>query len=205
LLAIQGFQTARALDEMRRMNKSIKSATFDFEAASNLLALMTRLAARSIQLYEVDTAVEVVSMRFCTSRALTELLICACEDRQGFVNRVRSAHAEVLKITEQAMTLSLKGNPQAAVEKLLEHGEQTINGKIIESAHLVLQRYREKIPDHEALQQRAEALREKYRTAEIHAGLGEKAHTGRAAGGMSLPSSYKPQSHDGLLGKVNAA
>ncbi|MEZ5707728.1 MAG: response regulator [Burkholderiaceae bacterium] len=204
LVAIQGFQTARALDEMRRMNKSIQSPDFDFEAASNLLALMTRLAARSIQLYEVDTAVEIVSMRFCTSRALTELLICACEDRQGFVNRVRASHAEVLKITEQAMTLSLKGNPQAAVEKLLEQGEQTINGKIIESAHLVLQRYKEKIHNHEALQQRAQALREKYRTSEIHAGLGEKAHTGRAAGGMSLPSAYKPQSHDGLLAKVNA-
>ncbi|MEZ5707133.1 MAG: hypothetical protein R3E56_18920 [Burkholderiaceae bacterium] len=49
------------------------------------------------------------------------------------------------------------------MEKLLEQ-LVTINGKIIESAHLVLQRYKDKIHNHEALQQRAQALREKYRT-----------------------------------------
>ncbi len=204
LVAIQDYQTARALDEVRRMAKSILKPEFDFESASNLLALMTRLAARSIQLYEVDAAVDVMGLRFCTSRALTELLSCACVGRQGFVNRVKAAHVEVLKLTEQAMTLSLKGDPQGAVEALIEQGEKTLNAKVIESAHLVLQRYREKIPEHAALLLRAQALREKYRTTEIHAGLGEQAHTGRAAGGVSLPSGYKPQSPEGLLAKVSA-
>jgi predicted Zn-dependent protease len=203
LVAIQGYQTARALDDMRRMAKCTHLPDFDFESASNLLALMTRLAERSIQLYEVDAAVERIGMRFCTSRALTELLTCACASRQGFVTRIRAAHAEVLKITEQAMTLSIKGNPQAAVEKLLEQGELTLNAKIIESSHLVLQRHKDKIADHDTLFERAQALREKHRTSEIHAGLGEQAHTGRAAGGMSLPSGYKPQSSDGLLAKVS--
>ncbi|MEX1167820.1 MAG: response regulator [Hydrogenophaga sp.] len=204
LVAIQNHQTARALEEVRRLAKTILKPSFDFESASNLLALMTRLAARSIQLYEVDAAVEVMGLRFCTSRALTELLSCAGAGRLGFVNRIRAAHVEVLKMTEEAMTLSLKGDPQAAVEKLLEQGEQTLNAKIIESAHLVLQRYEAKIEKHSELRQRAQDLREKYRTTEIHAGLGEQAHTGRAAGGMSLPSGYKPQSPQGLLAKVTA-
>jgi tetratricopeptide (TPR) repeat protein len=204
LVAIQDHQTARALDEVRRMAKSIVNPEFDFESASNLLALMTRLAARSIQLYEVDAAVDVMGLRFCTSRALTELLSCACVGRMGFVNRVKAAHIEVLKLTEQAMTLSLRGDPQGAAEALLVQGEKTLNAKIIESAHLVLQRYEEQIPDYAALVLRAQALREKYRTTEIHAGLGEQAHTGRAAGGVSLPSGYKPQSPEGLLAKVNA-
>lgn len=203
LAAIQSYQTARALDEVRRMAKSILLPNFDFESASNLLALMTRLAARSIQLYEVDAAVEVMGLRFCTSRALTELLACSCAGRLGFVNRVRAAHVEVLKLTEQAMTLSLKGDPQGAVEALLDQGEKTLNAKIIESAHLVLQRYEAKIAERGPLLIRAQALREKYRTTEIHAGLGEQAHTGRAAGGMSLPSGYKPQTSEGLLAKVN--
>ena len=204
LVAIQDHQTARALDEVRRMAKSILNPEFDFESASNLLALMTRLAARSIQLYEVDAAVDVMGMRFCTSRALTELLSCACVGRQGFVKRVKAAHVEVLKLTEQAMTLSLRGNPQGAVEALVEQGEKTLNAKIIETAHLVLHRHEKQIPQHAALLLRAHALREKYRTTEIHAGLGEQAHTGRAAGGVSLPSGYKPQSPEGLLAKVNA-
>ena len=205
LVAIQDYQTAQALDDVRRMAKTIHQPAFDVESACNLLALMTRLAMRSIQLYEVDAAVDTMALRFCTSRALTELLVCAATGRQDFINRVRSGHAHILKQTEEAMSLSLKGDPQAAVVKLLNDGEQTLNAKIIESAHLVLQRYEARIPDHEELQKKAQAMRERYRTTDIHAGLGEQAHTGRAAGGMSLSSGYKPpQKNEGLLANVNA-
>ncbi len=204
LVAIQEYQTAQALDDVRRMAKTIQQPTFDVESACNLLALMTRLAMRSIQLYEVDAAVDTMALRFCTSRALTELLACAATGRQDFINRVRSGHAHILKQTEEAMSLSLKGDPQAAVVKLLNDGEQTLNAKIIESAHLVLQRYQTRIPEHAELQKKAQAMRERYRTTDIHAGLGEQAHTGRAAGGMSLPSGYKPPPKtEGLLANVN--
>lgn len=205
LVAIQDYQTAQALDDVRRMAKTIHQPAFDVESACNLLGLMTRLAMRSIQLYEVDAAVDTMALRFCTSRALTELLVCAATGRQDFINRVRSGHAHILKQTEEAMSLSLKGDPQAAVIKLLNDGEQTLNAKIIESAHLVLQRYETRIPDHEELHKKAQAMRERYRTTDIHAGLGEQAHTGRAAGGMSLSSGYKPpQKNEGLLANVNA-
>lgn len=205
LMAIQEYQTARALEEVRRMAKTISSPGFDFESASNLLALMTRLAMRSIQLYEVDAAVDTMGMRFCTSRALTELLACAAVGRGDFINRVRKSHSKILKLTEQAMTLSLQGDPQGAVLKLLEEGERTLNAEIIESAHLVLQRYKDGIPEHGELKKRAQTLRETYRTTEIHAGLGEQATTGRAAGGMSLSTGYKAPSKTGLLNKVDSA
>ena len=205
LISIHEHQTARALDDMRRLAKTIQDPAFDFESASNLLALMTRLAMRSIQLYEVDAAVDTMGQRFCTSRALTELLACAATGRPDFINRIRTAHSEILKFTEQAMTLSLKGEPQRAVEALLEHGATTLNAKLIESAHLVLHRYADRIADEAALKARAQALRETYRTTEIHAGLGEQAATGRAAGGVSLPSGYRPpQNSEGLLAKMGA-
>ena len=175
LVAIQEYQTAQALDDVRRMAKTIQQATFDVESACNLLALMTRLAMRSIQLYEVDAAVDTMALRFCTSRALTELLACAAVGRNDFINRIRNAHSDILKLTEEAMTLSLRGDPQSAVVKLLADGERTLNAKIIESAHLVLQRYEARIPDHEELQKKAQAMRERYRTTDIHAGLGEQA------------------------------
>ena len=206
LLAIQDYQTARAVDEVRRLSKTIRTPGFDFESASNLLALMTRLAMRSIQLYEVDAAVDTMALRFCTSRALTELLACAAVGRADYINRVRSAHAHVLKVTEEAMTLSLKGNPQAAVERLLTEGAENLNAKLIESAYLVLQRYERQIPEHTELLKQVRVLRERYRTQDIHSGLGEQAHTGKAAGGLSLPSGYKPPSrNEGLLANVHAA
>ena len=204
LVYIQEYQTASALEEVRRMAKTIQNTEFDFESASNLLALMTRLAMRSIQLYEVDAAVDTMGLRFCTSRALTELLACAAVGRNDFINRIRNAHSDILKLTEEAMTLSLKGDPQGAVVKLLADGERTLNAKIIESAHLVLQRYQARIPDHSALLAHAQALREKYRTTDIHAGLGEQAATGRAAGGVSLPAGYRPPNPEGLLAKMGS-
>lgn len=205
LISIQGHQTARALDEVRYMARSLRDPDFDFEAASNLLALMTQLSVRSIQLHEVEAAVDVMGLRFCTSRALSELLASAAEGRPEFVERIRAANTQVLKITEQAMSLSLKGDPQKAVEALLESGAATLNAKIVESAHLVLQRYIDRIPDHPALEARAQALREQVRHSDIHAGLGAHANTGRAAGGLSLPSGYKAPSRQGLLAKVQAA
>ncbi len=204
LIDIHEYQTAAALEAVRRIAKTIHHPEFDFESGSNLLGLMTRLAMRSIQLYEVDAAVDTLGLRFCTSRALTELLACSAVGRQDFIKRVRDAHGDILRLTEEAMTLSLKGDPQSAVIKLLADGERTLNAKIIESAHLVLQRYQQRIPEHATLLQKAQVMREKYRTTDIHAGLGEQAATGRAAGGVSLPAGYRPQSPEGLLAKVGA-
>lgn len=201
LIAIHDYQTAQALEAVRRMAKTIHQPDFDFESGGNLLGLMTRLAMRSIQLYEVDAAVDTLGLRFCTSRALTELLCCSATGRPDFINRVRQAHSDILKLTEEAMALSLKGDPQSAVVKLLADGERTLNAKLIESAHLVLQRYQARIPEHAALLTRAQTLREQYRTTDIHAGLGEQAATGRAAGGLSLSSGYKAHQPDGLLAK----
>lgn len=202
LLALQDQQTARALEEVRRLAKLVHEPSFDFESAGNLLALMTRLAMRSIQLYEVDAVVDTLGLRFCTSRALAELLACAANGRDDFAERIRAAQADILKLTEQAMALSIKGEPQHAVESLLEHGERTLNAKLIESAHMVLQRYSGQMADEAALTARAQALRERYRSTDIHAGLGEQANTGRAAGGVALPGGYKQPSHEGLLAKV---
>lgn len=203
LMALQDYQTARALDEVRRLAKMALDPGFDFESAGNLIALMTRLAMRSIQLYEVDAVIDSMGLRFCTSRALTELLACTAAGRDDFAQRIRAGHTDILKLTEQAMAMSLKGEPQHAVESLLEHGERTLNAKLIESAHLVLHRYTGRIPDEAALTARAQTLRERYRTTDIHAGLGEQAHTGRAAGGVALPGAYKPPSNEGLLARVN--
>lgn len=205
LIYIHELQHARALEEVRRLAKDVLEPAFDFESASNLLGLMTRLALRSIQLYEVDATVDVLGLRFCTSRALTELLACAAVGRNDFINRIRAGHGEILRLTEQAMSLSLKGDPQGAVIKLLEDGQRTLNAKVIESAHLVLHRYQQRIPDHTALLEQAQALRVRYRTTDVHAGLGEQSHTGRAAGGISLPTAYRPPArNEGLLASVNA-
>ena len=199
LLALQQQHTARALDDVRRLANDALNADFDFETACNLLALMGRLQMRSIPLNECEAVVDTLALRFCTSKAMSELMACAASGGQGFADRVRSAHSQILKMTEQAMTLSIKGDPQGTVLKLLEDGERTLNAKLIESAHQVLQRYTVRIADHAALSERTNALRERYRTNAQHSRLGE--HTGAVAtpGGVSLPAGYRPPNTPGLL------
>ncbi|RZI98129.1 MAG: response regulator, partial [Rubrivivax sp.] len=74
LLALQQQQTARAQDDVRRLSNDVLTPAFDFESACNLLTLMNRLVARSLPLYEAEAAVETMALRFCTNRAMTELL-----------------------------------------------------------------------------------------------------------------------------------
>lgn len=159
LSSIQQHQFAQALDAVRAMTKEVTAPDFDFEAASNLLALMAQLANKAIQLDEVESVVETLGMRFCTSRPLSELLAAAAAVHEPYATRVRDAHAQILKLAEHAMLLSMEGDPRAAVKNLVFHGTSTLNGKLIETAYLVLHRYADKIEDAQSLHEVVQDLR----------------------------------------------
>lgn len=199
LLALQQQQTARAQDDVRRLANDVLTPTFDFESACNLLALMNRLVARSLPLFEAEAAVDAMALRFCTNRAMTELLACAAAGAGDHAQRIRAGQAEVLRITQEAMKLSLKGDPQGTVEQLLDAGERTGNAKLIESAHQVLQRYSERMSGHPALLERAEALRALFHTDARMARLGEQTAGAAEPGSVSMPAGYKPVKRQGLL------
>ena len=107
----------------------------------------------------MNAVIDTLGLRFCTSRALTELLACSATGRDDFAKRIRSAQTDILKLTEDAMALSLKDEPQQATESLLAHGERTLNAKLIESAHLVLHRYTGRIANEAALTARTNFAR----------------------------------------------
>ena len=156
---IQQHQFARALESVRSLNKQVLAPDFDFESASNLLVLLAILAQRAIQLDEVDSVIDQLGMRFCTSRSLTELLAGGCAMHPVYAERVRNCQTQVLKLTEAAMALSMKGNPRAAVQELVGHGKSTRNAKLIETAHLVMQRYAGKIDNPQELTDQIQELR----------------------------------------------
>ncbi|MDP3251878.1 MAG: response regulator [Hydrogenophaga sp.] len=205
LLALQQQQTARAQDDVRRLANDVLAPAFDFEAACNLLTLMNRLVARSLPLYEAEAAVDTMALRFCTNRAMTELLACAATGTADHAERIRAGHTEVLRITQDAMKLSLKGDPQGTVEQLLDAGERTGNAKLIESAHQVLQRYSERMSGFPALLERAEALRQLFHTDARMARLGEQTAGASEPGAVSLPAGYKPVNREGLLDAAQPA
>ncbi len=190
LILIMDRQFARAVDTVRAMTGKVKDPAFDFESATNLIALMAQLANKAIQLDDVEPAIDALGLRFSTGRSMSELLAGAAGVHPAYAERLRTASAEVLKLAETAMALSLGGDPAGAVRNLLIHGNETLNAKLIETAHLVLQRYGAKIAEAAELQAAVQQWRAKNGTPNLRPALGEQ---GRPAGGLSLRTGRKAE------------
>ncbi len=183
MMLIEQQSFAGALDAARVLAADSQAPQFDFESCCNLLTLLAHLANKTIQLEEVESFVDNLGLRFSTSRAMGELLVGAVLLHPPYVERLRSAQAKVLKLAEQALTLSLEGNPTAAVEELLTQSRFTRNVKLIETAGSVLQRYAGQITNAEVLSAAVKDLRERYASAKSRPALGDSK---RSAGGLTL-------------------
>jgi tetratricopeptide (TPR) repeat protein len=188
LLLIDQRQYAQVLGVVRDQCTRIKDPEFDFESATNLLSLLAQLANKAIQLDEVDAVVDALALRFAGSRALSELLSGAAAVHPPYAQRIPVAHSKVLKLAESAMTLSLKGDPKAAVQDLIKHGCNTLSSKLIETAYLVLHRHAKTITDIQALTDQVHELRTRYHTHITRPALGEQK---RQAGGLTMRAGSK--------------
>lgn len=188
LILIEDSQFFRVVSSVRALARDVPVPAFDFEAASNLLILMGLLATRSIQLDEVESVIDALGMRFCTSRPLSELLAGGVAIHPPYAERIRSCHTRVVQITEDALTLSLGGDPTGAVNSLIDQGEATRNAKLIETAHLVLQRYESRILQAPERAQVIQDLRSRYCPTSTRPALGEQT---RQAGGVILRTSNR--------------
>jgi tetratricopeptide (TPR) repeat protein len=176
-------QYAQVLQVVRELCSHVKDPAFDYESASNLVSLLSLLANKAIQLEEVDAVIDALGLRFAGTRALAELLAGAAHAHAPYADRLRAAHAQILKLAENAMTLSLAGDPKAAVNNLVRHGTSTLSGKLIETAYLVLHRYADKMHDVHDLAEHVHTLRSRYSTHITRASLGEQK---RQPGGLTL-------------------
>jgi CheY-like chemotaxis protein len=183
LYLIEQHQHAQVIQTIRALCARVKDPEFDFESSSNLVALLAQLADKAIQLDEVNAVVDALGLRFAGTRALTELLAGSAAVYPPYAERIRVAHTQVLKLAENAMSLSMKGDPRAAVDTLILHGTSTLSGKLIETAYLVLHRYADKFIDAHALTELVHDLRKRYGTQVSRAALGEQK---RQAGGLTL-------------------
>ena len=188
LLLILDRQFARAVEAVRAMAARVKEPGFDVESATNLLALMAQLANKAIELADVEPAVDALGLRFSTGRSMGELLAGAAGVHPPYAERLRSASAHVLKLAETAMSLSLAGNPGDAVRNLILHGNETLNARLIENAHLVLQKYAARIPEHRDYEASIQQWRDRYGNANLRPALSEKS---RPAGALSLRTPVK--------------
>lgn len=149
----------QASQAVRSIAAGVRAPDFDFEGAANLIGLLTELVRCGVPLEEADHLLEQIGMRFCTSRAVGELLVRATGSHAAYAEHLRGCGAQVLKMAERAMIKSLEGDPAATVRELLAKGGETLNAKLAETAQLVLQRHAAKIADHDRLLHEARVLR----------------------------------------------
>jgi tetratricopeptide (TPR) repeat protein len=177
-------QVAQVVAEVRSMAKEIKEANFDIEAASNMVAMLAYLTAAELQLDAAEGWIDTLSLRFCTTRSLSELLARAGQVHEPYATRIREQHNAITALAEQAMSHSLAGEPRAAAKSLLSAGARTMNAKLIDMARMVLQRHADKIADAQDLLGMADELKQRYAGGPPVAPLA--ADNGRQSGGLVL-------------------
>jgi len=169
---------------VRAMAGDIKEPDFDFEAGSNMVAMLAHLTAAELQLDAAEEWVDTLALRFCTTRSLSELLARAGQVHMPFATRIRDQHNAITALAEQAMSHSLAGEPRESAKALLTAGARTMNAKLIDMARMVLQRHAEKIPDAADLMGMADELKQRYSGAPPVAPLA--VDNGRQPGGLAI-------------------
>ena len=168
----------------RALLPDISRPDFDMEAGTNLLSLWSRLDGFGVEDTELAEVVQRVARRFSVSKASNEVLAAAVRRHAKAGEWVREAHTEIQHLAEAAMHRALSGDPKAAVETLLRHGQDTGNAKLIEMAGLVARRHQERIDNVAALLDSATALAHRYCGIGSH--IAGVRRSNRSAGGLVL-------------------
>ena len=176
-------RVADALQLARDMSQELENEAFDLEAASLLLAFWIRFSGQEIQLEEIRELITRIGLRYCTSKASTEVLIAMCEKQEMAMTELRDCHARIFGIAETAMRHTMRGSARTGVELLIQQGAETRNAKLIDMAQAVLKRHAEKIEDAEDLNTQIEALQKRF---VLPLGVTISRRNVRQAGGMAL-------------------
>lgn len=168
-------EVVRAVALIRQLVGESRDPSFDFEAACNLLALLSRLNRSELRLESLDQDVLVLAQRFAVSRMTCELLIQSLQHNSSAATVVRDAYAAICAQAEDAVSNTLKGLPGEAAKLLLTRAENSLNAKLMDLAIHTMERHGQNIDGVEALRKRALALHERYRSygTQVHLGGSE--------------------------------
>jgi len=173
-----------AVTLLRRETEDLQEPNFDMESATNAISVWSRLVRYGTGTNEIDTILGQLARRFAVSRSTCEVLVSAARMHPDAAEVIRNAYTQVMKLAEQAMNLSLQGQPKNAVEALLQHGGSSHNAKLIELAGLVARRHQERIEGVQDLLETAETLSHRYCMPATH--IAGVKRSSRSAGGLVL-------------------
>jgi CheY-like chemotaxis protein len=184
LMGLHEGKTAHNVLLARDAVPEVNRPDFDMEAATNMLSLWSRLDRFGVEDPEFSAVVRSVARRFSVSKASTEVLAAAVRRHEAATAWIREAQAEIMQLAEEAMNHAVRGQPKAAVESLLFHGQNTGNAKLIEMAGAVARRHQERIENVQTLLTSAGTLSHRYCTPSTH--IAGVRRSNRSAGGLVL-------------------
>lgn len=179
-------QVGSCVSHVRRLAVNIAAEDFDFESASNLLAVLTRLHSTEIALAESDAWIAKIAQRFCVSKGSADMLCMTVQGHEPSMALIRAGHAYIGQLSEQAIAHSVKGSHAAAVQSLMAGGSETLNAKLVELAGMVLNRHATKIDGSAGMAQRVDELKRRFCSKGTQVALG--GNTNRAAGALTIRS-----------------
>ncbi|WP_140637033.1 response regulator [Methylibium rhizosphaerae] len=153
-----------AVQLTRSLLQEIQAPTFEFEAATNLLMMLTRLHFHEVRLDDTEHYLTLLARRFAVSHTTCELLARATQGLSEFEQVVRTEYAQTGATAEEAVSHTVAGRPRQAVLVLLEAAELSFNSKLIDLALHTLDRHRAAIEEGATLQARALELHRQYRS-----------------------------------------
>ena len=179
-----------ATSELAAWSPRLLDPAVDSETACNLLTLWSTLALCGVAVPDdTGSSVDVLAMRFASSRASAELLAGAAAIHPPFEQRVWQAHQSVATIAERAVAQALEGQHRAAIESLIDQAQRTLNMKFVELARMTLQRHREKVADAPSLDAAIDRLRNTAAAGAQLPSFGQTDRDGAHLGGCRTPQS----------------
>jgi len=151
-----------AVLQLNEMLAESMAPDFEFEAACNLLIVLSRVERAELHMPELADHVVRVAERFAVSRTTTDLLCGSLRGDLEITTRIRDAYAKVGEVAERAVSLTVERKPRESVLLLLEHAQRTLNAKLTDMAIHTVERHKAAIEGADALLTQAMDLRDRY-------------------------------------------
>ncbi|WP_374568310.1 response regulator [Ideonella sp.] len=168
-------KVAEAVALTHQALRELSEPNYEFEAACNLLSVLSRLHAREVRLDDIPETLTRLADRFTVSRTTCELLCRAAQGRPDFEPLIRARYTLICDQAEAAVSHTVAGEPGRAVTSLLDAAEQSLNGKLMDLAVHTLERHRHGIAHNDELSRRVQALQDRYRSYGTQVKLQHKA------------------------------
>jgi len=161
LLALLERRVPAAVADLKALLAEAMAPDFEFEAACNLLMVLSRVESAELHLADLDDQVVRLAERFAVSRTTCEMLCGAVRGHLPVIDLIRRAYAGIGQIGEGAVSLVLEGRPRDAACTLIAQADRTLNAKLMDLAVHTLQRHGGAIPDAEELLDQALQLQQR--------------------------------------------